>query len=468
MQIQNHHIMTSNRVSNAAQPNVGEELHINVIERVDNQQAVVSMKGTTATVTFEGNVPEQGNVLIEITGKTPEGNYTVKVSERNATTTSLQQAVPQTKDSQVSEAVKTFTSRGITITKENTNAIEEFLTNGKGTTEQKMDTLRMMAQKQINVSDTTLKSVHESLSGKPLSESLISVLDELGVDFQPSRETVSEKSLATVRTEVQREPDVAKASKIVEDYLKNANLNESSKKTLEKSVLQAKRLAQVGQAVNAKVQLVQNLVVVEKQNKNSHINTNETALNMGRPKDSIDAGHNDTKAVQETAKMQQPIQAKVTVTNALTQTEQQAQSEAVPTSEVIRQVKEKVTQEPNLTRALDQVKEVVKTASLPSKVVEQLEKVVQDTAKLQQTGQTAQARVNLTNALTQIEAQAQPEVAASNRSSPSSKRKSSARAEFDKGTGSSKGSSKNSKSTIKTSRTARKSGTRYSKITSDP
>ena len=71
---------------------------------------------------------------------------------------------------------------------------------------------------------------------------------------------------------------------------------------------------------------------------------------------------------------------------------------------MIRQVKEKVAQEPNLTKALDQVKEVVKTASLPPKVVEQLEKAVQDTAKLQQSGQTAQAKANLTNALTQIEA----------------------------------------------------------------
>ena len=65
--------------------------------------------------------------------------------------------------------------------------------------------------------------------------------------------------------------------------------------------------------------------------------------------------------------------------------EQQVQSETAPVTEVIRQVKEKVTQEPNLTKALDQVKEVVKTASLPAKVVEQLEKVVQDTAKFQQT-----------------------------------------------------------------------------------
>ena len=68
------------------------------------------------------------------------------------------------------------------------------------------------------------------------------------------------------------------------------------------------------------------------------------------------------------------------LTNALNQIEQQAQTEEAKPSEVIRQVKEKVAQEPNLAKALDQVKEAVKTASLPAKVVEQLEKAIQDTA----------------------------------------------------------------------------------------
>ena len=131
--------------------------------------------------------------------------------------------------------------------------------------------------------------------------------------------TVSEKSLATVRTEVQREPDLAKATKIVEDFLKNTNLNEASKKTLENSVSQAKRLSQVGQSVNAKVQLVQSLVVIEKQNANLNINTSELVTNSGSSKSSV---------------------------------------------EVVRNVIEKVAQEPNVVRALDQVKEAVKTASL--------------------------------------------------------------------------------------------------------
>ncbi len=101
------------------------------------------------------------------------------------------------------------------------------------------------------------------------------------------------------------------------------------------------------------------------------------------------------KAIQDTARLQQAgqsVQARTQLTNAIAQIEQQVQAEEAKPNEVIRQVKEKVAQEPNLARALDQVKEAVKTDSLPPKVVEQLEKVIQETGKLQQVGQSVQAR----------------------------------------------------------------------------
>ena len=73
MQIQNNHRMTSSIIANSSQPNVGDVLQVTLKERVNNQDAVVSMKGTTSTITFEGKIPEQEKVSIEITGKTPEG-----------------------------------------------------------------------------------------------------------------------------------------------------------------------------------------------------------------------------------------------------------------------------------------------------------------------------------------------------------------------------------------------------------
>ncbi len=359
MQIQNNPIMASNIMANSSQPNVGDVLQVTVKERVNNQDAIVSMKGTTSTVTFEGKVPEQDKVFVEISGKTLEGNYTVKVSDRRIATPSSQQTILQHTDSQVNEAVKAFTSRGMTVTKENISDVQEFLTNGKGTTEQKMDTLQIMAQKQIAISDITLTSVHEALNGKPLSQSLLSVLDELGVEYQPSHSssTTPEKNLTTVRTEIQREPDVAKAIKIVEDFLKNTNLNETDKKTLENSVSQAKVLSQAGQTVKAKVQLVQSLVMVEKQKASSNATTNESAENSGSSKNPV---------------------------------------------EVVREVIKKVSQEPNLTKAIEQTKEAIKTPGLSPQAIGKLQQAVREATKLQEIGHVAQARIQLNGHINQL------------------------------------------------------------------
>ena len=64
--------------------------------------------------------------------------------------------------------------------------------------------------------------------------------------------------------------------------------------------------------------------------------------------------------------------------------------------------------------------------------MEQLEKAIQDTTKLQQAGQSVQAKMQLTNALTQIEQQAQVRRSEAKRSDSSSERKSVARTEFGK------------------------------------
>ena len=138
--------------------------------------------------------------------------------------------------------------------------------------------------------------------------------------------------------------------------------------------------------------------------------------------------------------------------------------EAKP-SEIIRQVKEKVSQEPNVARALDQVKEAVKTASLPPKVVEQLEKAIQDTTKLQQAGQNVQARVQLTNALTQIEQEVQTEEVKPSEVIRQVKEKVAQEPECSESTAPSQRSGENCESATKGSRKIRKSHSRQRKVT---
>lgn len=373
--------MTSNLAANSSQPNVGDVLQVTVKERVNNQEAVVSMKGMTSKVEFEGNVPNDDKVLVEITGKTAEGNYMVKVSDRSVATSSPQQTSPQNTDLQIAEAVKVFTSRGMTVSSENIASIKEFLINGKGSTEQKMETLRMMAQKQISISDITLKSVHEALNGKPLSATLLSLLDKLGVEYQPIRSSVTpEKSMTTVRTEVQRALDLSKAIKIIEDFLKNTNLDDNSKRILENSVTEAKRLAQSGQTVNAKIQLIQNLIVVEKQNEN--MSEVIKLLKMGQVEQNPVKLDNQASSVSSQMPIKNPKQESFEV--------------------AIRNLVNVLSKEPSLSKVLDKMAAMLEENST-SDNIEELKQAFDKAKKLEEQGRELAARREISNVLSKIE-----------------------------------------------------------------
>ncbi len=65
-------------------------------------------------------------------------------------------------------------------------------------------------------------------------------------------------------------------------------------------------------------------------------------------------------------------------------------------------MKEKVTQEPNLTKAIEQTKEALKTPGLSIEAVNKLQQAVQEATKLQQIGRVAQARIQLNGHINQL------------------------------------------------------------------
>lgn len=388
MQIQNNTNITPNITANPSQPNVGDVLQVTVKERVNSQDAVVSMKGMSRTVTFEGSVPEQEKVSVEITGKTAEGNYTVKVSDKSLATSSPQQNIPLNADSQLSEAVKVFTSRDISLSKEDVTSIKSFLTNEKGTMEQKMDTLRVMAQKQITISDSTLKSVHEALNGNPLSSSLLSVLDKLGVTYQPK----SVKSIETVRAEVQREPNAAEAIRKVEDFLKNTNLNDANKKMLENSVLEAKRLFQAGQSVSAKIQLIQSLVAIEKQN-----NTNISMNLVQNIQEKVAQESNVVKVIDQT---KDPIKPPEFTTQVA---EQRLKGKVEKTFvESFQSLVKDVQKEPSMSNVLEKISAFLEEQATNENIAS-LKQAYDKAQQLQEQGRELAARRELSNALSLME-----------------------------------------------------------------
>lgn len=241
-----------------SQPNVGDLLQVSVKERVGNGEAIVSMKGTTATVKFEGQVPKQDKVHIEITGKNADGSYTVKVSDKGQTT-SAEPNVTTNKGSDITDVVKSFAAKGIALSKDQVQAVQEFLAKGPGTVEEKLETLKMMAEKQINVSKDTIRAVHEALNGRPLSDSLQTVLDELDLPIQqktPSNSNSQADALQQLKNKIMQEQNLSKAIEYVREALKNLDLPREVIQKLSQALQEAVKLQSIGRDGQARIQLL--------------------------------------------------------------------------------------------------------------------------------------------------------------------------------------------------------------------
>ncbi|WP_049683183.1 hypothetical protein [Peribacillus loiseleuriae] len=186
--LQNTNLLLQKISGQSGQLNIGDTLQVTIKERLNDKEAIISMNGKQFTVKFEGEIPSKDRISIEISGQSREGQLLVKVTDRHAKETVNQQGKPGNIQEQpkqpVSEAVKEFTNKGITVTKENLTSIKKYLRSDSGTIEQKMETLRTMAEKQIPLTDMNVKSVHEALHGASISDTVLSILGEMDASVQ--------------------------------------------------------------------------------------------------------------------------------------------------------------------------------------------------------------------------------------------------------------------------------------------
>lgn len=228
MQIQFPTSFKANTLTNSSSFNVGDVLQVNIKDKMNGQNAIVSAKGTDTMVKFEGEVPNESKVSVEITGKSAEGVITVKVVDPNTTQVPATQQ-KQSLEGKLEEIIRSFTAKGIPVTKENIASIRKYLTNGEGTAEEKQKTLQAMAQKQIPISDATIKSVHEALHGNKVSITLETILNMLKSSFD----------MKVDQTNVYAKSEIGKTTQFLDVQLDDADLKELIKSQLSKNLSEA-------------------------------------------------------------------------------------------------------------------------------------------------------------------------------------------------------------------------------------
>ncbi len=221
MEVNNSHLSSQimKKENGAAPIKTGEVHQIVVKERTSEDEAKVVLKGQEVIVKFEGPIPSADRMLVEVKGQTPDGKLLLKAVP------SVEKGRHDSKDvlqkggidlllfPELKETVNQILSRGGKLSKESLAGIQEFLKKETGTLKGKMETLKFAHQRGIEITYTSLRSVHaaqhefESVSGllaEILNESsLQATVDSKGVEIDSNSlaipiTKVNHKALSTL------------------------------------------------------------------------------------------------------------------------------------------------------------------------------------------------------------------------------------------------------------------------------
>jgi len=371
-----------------------------VIKEKKGSEAVVHLKGTDVRVRAEGKWPHEGRVMIQIVGEQDRVPVARIVSrpqpEANEQVTRSSASEPLT--TELRQVGAWLQKQGQSLTKETVSTLQTFFTEAPGTVEQKLETVRAVINKKLELTGTHLVTVHEALHGKPLGEQLAEIANNLDPSFMltkreeqgAAKETTqnltvglerqggrTEKApineaadlLQQVREQIAREPNLSKAVEYVRQQVDHAP-------NVDRNVAE-----QVDRALHEVVQLQR-----QERESEAWMRLNEALV---KAEQAVRALETTVRAVNDVFRPSPGLMKQI----------QAIRTEAVRT--------------PNLSNTLSQVQKLLAEHSeLPGDIRQKIETVLKETMWLQRSGQHAAARAHLVRQLDQIES-----IAANGRSS---------------------------------------------------
>ncbi|MCP3761241.1 hypothetical protein NLX67_02405 [Domibacillus sp. A3M-37] len=160
---------------------------------------------------------------------------------------SIAGTAPKTEKQPLELAV--FSEKGMTLTKEATQAVKTFMETTPGTEADKLATVKALADKGIMPSESSLKAVHAALTGTPFGKQAAEWLTQSGIEFPENTRAAIEKALQLGRTQealqLTKSNDLFKA---VESIIKQQMPSSAVKdvmKALEPILKQADKMTQI-------------------------------------------------------------------------------------------------------------------------------------------------------------------------------------------------------------------------------
>ncbi|MED3718801.1 hypothetical protein P4518_15740 [Geobacillus thermodenitrificans] len=370
-----------------------------VIKEKKGSEAVVHLKGTDVRVRAEGKWPHEGRVMIQIVGEQDRVPVARIVSrpqpEANEQVTRSSASEPLT--TELRQVGAWLQKHGQSLTKETVSTLQTFFTEALGTVEQKLETVRAVINKKLELTGTHLVAIHEALHGKPLGEQLAEIANNLDPSFMltkreeqgAAKETTqnltvglerqggrTEKApineaadlLQQVREQIARQPNLSKAVEYVRQQVDHAP-------NVDRNVAE-----QVDRALHEVVQLQR-----QERESEAWMRLNEALVKAEQVARVSEAGRQ------------------------LRDNRLQASQDLV---EQIQEIRTQVAKAPELSKVLEQVqKQLVENVDVPTEVREKAAIAVKETQWRKANGQEVLARRTLVQALEDMEHAVQPEKA---------------------------------------------------------
>lgn len=163
---------------------VGETYSAVVIEKRSNHEAIVQIKGKEYPVKFEGEIPTESRITVQVTGM-DEGIPLVRrvtysatgeqVRENEEITKWLKQ-MGLTSSATYQQIVQLLKDYGIQINRNILDTLQRFFSTSTSTDQQKMETIRALLNKNLDIHLPHLVAIDAALHGKSMAEWVTSIL----------------------------------------------------------------------------------------------------------------------------------------------------------------------------------------------------------------------------------------------------------------------------------------------------
>ncbi|SFL69012.1 hypothetical protein SAMN04488054_103305 [Salibacterium qingdaonense] len=263
-----------------------------ILEQNSKGGALLDLQGTKIKASFQGGMPAKNQVAFQVTGN-KEGALQVRAlqEERGGSTVSLKtsgllkKVGVQDPSDGMTKAAKVMLQSGSPLTKDSAASVQRFMNEADGSLEQKLNTIKAAAGKQVDMTPANLQRIHDSLHSSRQTSDFInewtSSKTEAAVDVPQLEKTVQRalqaasdsqhkdirEAAASIKQQLQQGGSLNQAVQAVKsNILSHPDLSQETAEVLKKTIQEAEFLAETGQ--KRLMQALQN-VFSEKQGSDS-------------------------------------------------------------------------------------------------------------------------------------------------------------------------------------------------------